>query len=330
MTRDEIKHLISLWGTEAYKESEKEILLPCPFAPTGVGHKNSVDRHPNFSIRIDDAGPSVCYCFACNKGGRVDRVAYDLWETLESEQFKAAWLYARKVNNGASFNFDNKKPDKKPLSPDKAVFATWQLNKGKISSVLHQRGITDQDVKKWQLGYDPVEARDIFPVFDIDKRLIGLSGRVTDNEHYPKYWHYGAAQSPRIFYGEQFLDLTKKEVILVEGQLDTIKASRYFPNVLGQFGVEVMPPEKVRRLSKWFSIATLLYDGDAAGREGTFQVGLCLTKALTVFVAFLPEGLDPFDASADQLRKAMQRRILWSLVDWAAKEVEPKSKKKSH
>jgi DNA primase len=203
------------------------------------------------------------------------------------------------------------------------------VSKGKLSKILQQRGVTKYDVEKWQLGFDQINKRDLFPLIDLNQELVGITGRRIHKEQVPKYYHYGnnPEAMTEVFFGEHLLDLTIEECILVEGPLDAIKTGRYYPNVLGQCGVQLMTDARLKRLRKWFRTVTLLYDGDAAGTVGMFKVGLSLYKHFVLFVAFLPSGLDPFDASPDQIRKAIEERTLWALVDWGEEGDMPGHKK---
>lgn len=317
----DIQHLAELWGTDVTRVGEKEIQMRCPFAPFG-GHKSNVDRNPNFSIRVS-AGPSVCHCFSCSKGGLVLHVAHQLWMLSEEDgRYRDAYRFVKKTEE--AIPFEPKVPEKKnsEIQTDDSLDRIMRMARGTISSVLKKRGITDADIRKWDLGFDTLNQRDVFPIYDVRKRLVAITGRRITDEQYPKYWS-GYGQHPenitRVFYGEHLLDLTVSEGILVEGPLDTIATSRQYPNVLGQCGVATITAERRRRLKQWFSAVTFLYDADAAGSVGMFKVGLDLFKHLTLFAAFLPDGLDPFDATPTQRAKAIQERVLWSLVDWGEK-----------
>jgi DNA primase len=316
LNRDEIHHLAELWGSTLGRETGEEVWMTCPFAR--FSHRSGVDRKAgNFSVRISDTGNSVCYCFACGSGGHVVVAARQL--AKEDTFFKKALNYVKKVETGMFLPADVQA--KKKMQEAKADSDLWQAlrsSKARISKVLRERGISRRDELKWKLGHDADRHRDLFPVFDYKRRLIGISGRAISDDQFPKYLHYGEEPEnlTKVFYGEQFLDPTVPEAILVEGPTDTIKNSRYYPNVLGIMGAQIMTPERIERLKRWFETITLYFDGDASGRQGMFKIGLTLFESFTLFVAFLPEGVDPFDATDDQRMEAMKNRVLWSLVDW--------------
>jgi DNA primase len=278
-----------------------------------------VDQNPNFSVTISD-DRSVCFCFACGEGGSLKKVAHELWKETADENHHKAYKVVLKSEAGIYIP-QAIAPTKAKPQKDESLERILRVSRNKISSVLRKRGITDADVKKWHLGFDELNQRDIFPVYDYKKRLVAITGRRVSDEQPNKYFHYGSnpGRITEVFYGEQFLDPTVDEVILMEGPTDAIKVSRYYPNAFGQCGAEIITDDRLKRLKRWFKTVTLLYDGDAAGSTGMFKIGLILFKHFPLFVAFLPKGLDPFDASSEQIKEALEKRVLWSLIDWGPK-----------
>jgi len=326
MDRSDVQTLATIWEVEVSRITEREVYMQCPFAPLGHGHRNPVDQNPNFSITTPDQGPSVCFCFACGNGGTLKQVAYRLATESDLKRYQVGYAFVKKNEGGP---YDPLKVTKAVKKKSKAIKLDPTLNyilqasTKEVSPILRARGITPGDVKKWNLRYDPLNHRDLFPMYDFSGKLIAISGRRVHAEQLPKYYHYGKNPDSltKMFYGEQFLDPTVPEGVLVEGPLDTIATSRHYPNVLGMSGVATMTDARLQRLKRWFQALTLLFDADSAGSTGMFKVGLRLFKHFVLFVGFLPEGLDPFDASAEERKMAMEERKLWSLVDWGSKGV---------
>jgi len=323
MIKEDITRLSELWGTTISRSTEKEVTMQCPFAPLGYGHKSNEDRNPNFNVTINDQGISVCFCFACGSGGTVKQVAYKLFKSSGDIKYKEALALVEKVDGGKYdplYSVDKSKSKSVEIQNDKVIVRVMKMAKKGVSPILKARGISDGDVKKWDLRFDELNHRDLFPMLDYKHNLVALSGRRIHAEQTPKYLHYGEspANITKIFYGEQFIDPTVSSGILVEGPTDTIVTSRHFPNVLGQSGAHIITAARLKRLKRWFRTITLLYDSDAAGSMAMFKVGLTLFKHMVLFVAFLPKGLDPFDASVEQRNEALQKRVLWSLVNWGS------------
>lgn len=318
--RETVHAMAELWGSEVTKDGTKEITMQCPFAPLGMGHKHTVDRNPNFSVTVSD-NRSVCYCFACGVGGTVRKIAYKLWQETDNTDHKEAYKLAKDAEKGIFIPPTDNGSKKKEHKKDDSLKRILRVSQGTVSPILRARGITDADIVKWKLGFDAMENRDIFPIYTHEGELVAISGRRLFKNQEKKYYHYGIDPTilTEVYYGEEFVEPTVDEVILVEGPTDTIKVSRYYPNVFGQCGVQILTDERLTRLKRWFKTVTLLYDADAAGSIGMFKIGLVLFKHFVLFVALLPKGLDPFDASHEQIQEAMEKRILWSLIDWGEK-----------
>lgn len=96
-------------------------------------------------------------------------------------------------------------------------------------SYLHNRGITDDVIKKFHIGYVPKESghslsgRIIMPLFNQHSSLVCLTTRDFHKESTFPHWHESFDKS-KYLYG---LDIAKKnifscnKVIIVEGQFDT-------------------------------------------------------------------------------------------------------------
>jgi len=304
--RDDIEKLAQILGSEITHSRSREVKMTCPFP--GCGHRAFVVEATS--------GASRCYCFFCSQGGRLSRVLRAL-NAQDGETYGEAYRFVSSTEAGS---FLPPKITKKKRKMDPSLFRIFQASRGDISEELKARGVLDREVKKWKLGFDSLRNRDMFPVYDIEGTLRAIQGRRIGDNPTEKYITFGAY--PEVlsdyFYGEQFLDVTRGEGVGVEGALDTIVCSRYLPNTLGFLGSDTLTEERKKRLKQWFTSFTLLFDHDEAGVLSMFKIGSELSRVLSVFVAMLPKGKDPGEASAEEIREAYARRRLWSLVQWSA------------
>ena len=312
MNRQAIEELAYLLGSEIARSTDKEVTIACPFAPYG-GHRGVIDHNPNFGIKVNDEGKSVCNCFACRRGGLLSRVIQELVEL--DKKFQPALDFVNRQDRGI---FIPSKPKGKVKIVDESLVKIMRaVRNNDISDTLKKRGVTAKEVKRFRLAYDLMHDRDVFPVYDHANQLRGVVGRRVEDDMAKKYHNYGeAVQLTEVFYGEQFLDLTHDTAILVEGPLDMIKVSRIYKNALALCGNMVMGEERITKLKKWFERVTLMLDADPAGNSGMYRLGLLLSKLFVVDVALLPDGMDPWDCSPRQIKTAYEGRKLWSLVDW--------------
>ncbi|MBW2311787.1 MAG: DNA primase [Deltaproteobacteria bacterium] len=153
--------------------------------------------------------------------------------------------------------------------------------------------------KKDGTYYDRFRNRIMFPIFDINRHIIGFGGRVLDDT-LPKYintpetpiYHKGAC-----LYGldSAYQDIREKGLaILVEGYMDVLALRQYgISNVVATLGT-ALTVDQVRRLKGYTRDLVVLFDPDDAGRLAALKsFPLCLNEGVSARVLVLPEGQDP-------------------------------------
>lgn len=201
---------------------------------------------------------------------------------------------------------------------------------------LRSRGLADQTIQQFRLGYaapawdgfvghvtkkdirpnDAVQAglvirsdrgsyydrfrnRIIFPIFDIQERVIGFGGRALGDEE-PKY--VNSPETPlfsktRSLYA---LNLARKSIaenghaIIVEGYTDAIAAHQAgFSNCAATLGT-ALTLDHIRVLSRYAKRVVLAYDADSAGMTAALRGAAMFDEAeCDVRIARLPGGDDP-------------------------------------
>jgi DNA primase len=150
--------------------------------------------------------------------------------------------------------------------------------------------------------YDRLRHRLIFPIFDAIGRPIAFGGRKLRDEDEPKYLNSPETalfNKSATLYG---LHLAKKPIIdsraavIVEGYTDVIACHQAgVRNVVATLGT-ALTGQHVTALRHYAEKVVLVYDGDEAGQKAADRaVEVFLTGSLDVFIAVLPEGLDPAD-----------------------------------
>jgi DNA primase len=153
--------------------------------------------------------------------------------------------------------------------------------------------------KKDGTYYDHFKNRILFPIFDLNRHVIGFGGRVLDDT-LPKYintpetpiYHKGAW-----LYGldSAYKDIREKGLaILVEGYMDVLALRQHgISNVVATLGT-ALTVDQVRRLKGYARDLIVLFDPDDAGRTAALKsFPLCLNEGVTARVLVLPRGQDP-------------------------------------
>ena len=169
--------------------------------------------------------------------------------------------------------------------------------------------------------------RIIFPITDIQGRIIAFGGRVLDNK-LPKY--INSPETPvyvksKNLYGLfQAKDNIRKnnQVIIVEGYTDVLMAYQYnFKNVVASLGT-ALTKQQVNLIKRYANEVIIAFDSDTAGRSATLR-GLSIAKneGLQVRVISLPDSKDPVDTLLEKGRDYFSNLInnALPLVDYKLK-----------
>ena len=151
--------------------------------------------------------------------------------------------------------------------------------------------------------YDRFRNRLMFPIRDVQGRVVAFSGRELDKaSDQPKY--VNSPETPlfskgRILFG---LDLARqailreegREAIVVEGQVDVIRCHQQgFKTAVAAQGT-AFTDDHVSILKRYADSAVLVYDADGAGQAAALKTAHALMRAgMVVRIAMLPAGEDP-------------------------------------
>lgn len=151
---------------------------------------------------------------------------------------------------------------------------------GYIESDILKAGLISQNENN--KFYDKFRNRLMFPIFNINNRIIGFGGRVLDDSK-PKYLNSPETlvfnKSKNLFSLNIAKASRKNEVILVEGYMDVIALAKSgFTNAVATLGT-ALTSDQARILKKYFKEVVLCYDSDEAGQNA-------IKRAITVLREF--------------------------------------------
>lgn len=163
---------------------------------------------------------------------------------------------------------------------------------------------------------DAQGGRLIFPIINALDEVVAFGGRVLKKTDFAKYKNTKETvvfNKSKTLYNINLLKKLKrsqtiKEVIMVEGYMDTISLySSGFKNVVASMGTS-LTQDQARLIKRYTDTVLISYDGDAAGQKANLR-GLDILKGegLNVKVVPLPEGLDPDDVIKQQGAEGYQK-----------------------
>lgn len=258
---------------------------------------------------------------ALRAGLEVPQTGFDNRKTVELKRKRDALL--KIMNDSAHFYLDNLNSGKAeehinyilkrniPANIVRTFGLGASLNFYDLPRYLLERGYSRQDVidsgavneADGKLT-DAQGGRLIYPIINAMDEVVAFGGRVLKKTEFAKYKNTKETllfNKSKTLYNLNLLKKlrktqTIKEVIIVEGYMDTISLYQAgFKNVVASMGTS-LTQEQARLVKRYADTVLISYDGDGAGQKANLR-GLEILKdeGLNVKVVPLPEGLDPDD-----------------------------------
>ena len=184
---------------------------------------------------------------------------------LSTDDGKAAVEYFKKRNISGKVSksfFLGYSPNQKRSLYD------YLLSKGfSESDILNAGLITKNDKNEY---FDKFRNRIMFPIFNVNDKIIGFGARRINEDVNPKYLNspdtlvYNKSKN---LYALNIAKKSKKDfVILVEGYMDVISLMKYgFFNVTASLGTS-LTTDQAKLMKRYFNEVVICYDSDEAGQ----------------------------------------------------------------
>lgn len=188
--------------------------------------------------------------------------------------------------------------DLQVLSED--TLTRWRPPSGEVlEHLLRERRVTPEMLKLWEVGWDAKYGRIMIPVRDVQKRLVGYSGRAFGENVKPKYMHAKGFRRDFYLYGEHLWERDVGGTLcVVEGFFDVwrlvsygYKAGAVMGSHLSEFQIE--------KIVRYFDNVLIVPDGDKPGYEASQKMFEQLSVRLPSHVVPTPQGMDPDDFLRD-------------------------------
>ena len=275
------------------KRSGANFVGVCPFHD---------DSHPSMSV---SSKLGIFHCFSCKAGGNAIKFIQDYEKISFPEAVeKLAGMYNFALQyTGAKVQ--ERSEEKKVLGILNAYYQSCLYQNPAAVKYLHERGLSDQSIRKFGLGYAGASAQTIrvlqneeippqdalnagavkqnerglyasfieritFPIYNHASKLVGFGGRtISDNPaKYVNSPQCALFDKSKIFYAFDLAKksaIAKKTLIITEGYMDVI--------MLHQAGIDnavavlgtALTPAHLPLIKRAELNVVLSFDGDAAG-----------------------------------------------------------------
>lgn len=183
------------------------------------------------------------------------------------------------------------------------------LSDSELYDVLKSKGFSDKDiissavaVERGNKIYDLYKNRIMFPLYDLDGKVVGFSGRIYFDSEESKY--VNTRETPIFKKGELLYNyhIAKKEarkeksIIVVEGFMDVIRLSTIgVKNVVATMGTAVTKYQ-ANLIKKMALNIILMFDGDSAGEKATSSfLEQFISDDSNIKIVRLEDNMDPDD-----------------------------------
>ena len=202
------------------------------------------------------------YCFSCGEGGTVIKFVqkYHKVNYEKAIEMLTSWAHITLENEEPLMKLIRRyKKREEEILPARKILDANIMDKYKKITITSwvSEGISKEMLDKYQVRYDDIACRIVFPIWDLDGNIINIKGRAA----HPKWKEFGMAKyiyyyplgKNDLFWGYHWhiKDVMEKcEIILVEGEKSVMKLeSNGWKNVMA-LGTSHLSKEQMQILLK--------------------------------------------------------------------------------
>ena len=289
---------LSLHGLQRFgnrKDSGNNIMICCPY------HN---ERRPSAGLRKNDG---MFHCFACGE-------IHSLHEFISycfgrADDIIGAWGWSWLLKNFLTISIEDRRDIPLDLyrnmlynvNEDKDYVSEEELDKYRyFHPYMYKRGLTDEVIEKFDIGYDKDTRCITFPVRDKQGRTLFIARRSVNSKYfnYPK-----GAEKPLYGLYELYQQRTfPSEIIVCESMLDALSFWTIGLYAVAMNGTgNVLQFKQLRELPCREII--LCTDSDAAGRKARQKIYQEVSGYKIITEYILPKGRkDANECTKEELR----------------------------
>lgn len=276
-----------------FRNNGENIQTNCPF------HKGGQERKPSFGVNGDI---DKCHCFACGWAGTIEEMISELYGYQDEGKFGKRWLIKRfntveiETRPNIMEGFNGRK-----INLSRGVYKKSSRTSGEIGEVIqgngneksrtfeerdntviteitekdldkyryihpymYERGLTDEIIERFDIGYDRERKEITFPVRDIEGRCVFIAGRSVKS----KFFRLSKGMDKPIYCSHLFRYGTYTRAYITESFLNCLTCWKYNKPAMAMIGTgnqkqyEILNKLPVREY-------ILAFDPDDAGRKAT-------------------------------------------------------------
>lgn len=244
---------------QVFKPNGKNYQTNCPF------HKDGQERKPSFGINTETG---QCHCFTCGWSGYIDNMISEIMLKNDEGEYGRKWL----IKNFNSTEIESRKPLPITLSRTKKITKPKYITEEELDTYrythpyMYERGLTDELIEEFDIGYDKNTDCITFPVEDINGNVVFVARRGVNI----KFYNYPAEVEKPVYGARKCIKNNAKEIYIVESFLNALTIWKYGKYAVALIGTGT--PYQYNILKKLPARNYILaFDPDEAGRKATVR-----------------------------------------------------------
>lgn len=309
-----MRAIVRQLGLHVVSETSNDFLCLCPF------HGN---RHtPSFSIS-HQKGLYLCFNPSCGVSGTIVELVKNISHRNEYEAIR----FIMSTQQTAAESFEEELAEILDEKPEFTDFDQNILDRlhsqmdDRGRSYLNGRGINDESVDHFKLGYSASQDMVIVPVHSPDGIPVGLVGRSVEGKSFKN--STGLPRNKTMFNIHRAKRMGGT-VIIVESSFDAIRVHQSgYPNVVATLGGS-MSKINLNNLNRNFSKIIIMTDSDQAGRDLGKLIANTLKTKEVLWAHYSNDILYPHDAKdvGDMTEEEIKTCIQNSLADYEYRMIQ--------
>jgi len=283
-----IKSIVKALGLDVVAEPGNEVMFYCPF------HSN---RHTASCCINKDSGAWLCFNPSCGESGTLVELVR---RVLHKNDFEAIRFIATQETEILN-NFDELVAGMFEDKPDFEEFSQETINRlhtdlgssQNAKDYLISRGINEESMNHFFLGYSNSMGMVVTPVHSPDGTPIGIVGRSIEGKSFKNSTNLPKSKT---LFNVHRAKKIGNHVIIVESNFDAIRIHQAgFPNVVATLG-GFLSTEQHNLLNRYFNKVTIMTDADLAGRELGLSIANRLKNKDLLWASYEYGKIYPHDA----------------------------------
>lgn len=277
------------------KPGRDNIQITCP------NHADGQERKPSCGIRTTASeGIEVgqVHCFTCGYTVSLPVFISNCFGKNDFGNYGKKWLLhnfsgIEDLNNrGFKLSIDR---DSKQIEGSKYISEEELESYRYIHPYMYKRGLTDEIIERYNIGYDKETQCITMPIRDINGKTLFFCRRSVNT----KYFHYPEGVEKPI-YGIYELPKDCKELVVCESVFNTLTCVKYGKPSIALLGTgNALQYEQIKKLP----VRTIIlgFDGDEAGDRASIRFAKNVTNKI-IHKYEIPRGKDINDLSEEEFK----------------------------